>query len=294
MKIFITGGTGYVGGPVVARLARAHDVTALARTDAGAQGLARVGATPLHGALDDVTSFRDAAAQADAIVHLAAGRHPVDELLALAGGRVFVYTSVLFLLGDTAAADEETSPRPLPHLVSRLEEEQRVLAAATSDRATAVIRPGMVYGGGDGGAVSMLFRTAADEGAAAYVGDGANEWPLVHRDDVADLFALVVEAQARGVFHAVDEAPATVLQIARAASEAAACEGRTRAIALDDARQFLGPFADALVLNQHVTAPRSHALGWAAARPPFVSDAPRAYDEWRVSAGHGVGGSAAR
>ncbi len=158
--------------------------------------------------------------------------------------------------------------------------ERLVLGSTTETLATAVIRPGMVYGG-KGGLVSSLFASAVNEGVVAYVGDGRNRWSLVHRDDLAVLYRLVLERRAREVFHGVDGVPARTAELARAAAEAAGKGGATRSVPLEEARKQMGPVADALVLDQVVVTRRAGELGWKPARRSFLESARAAYLEWR-------------
>jgi len=236
MKIFLTGATGYLGSAIAAALIRArHDVTALVRSSASAARVSDNGLHPHRGDLREATSYRDAALAADAIIHAGveggADRIEVDRIFVEAvAGPSLVYTSVLFVLGDIAGGDESsTASGP------RAEHEQHVLA-----RGGAVIRPGMIWGGD-----AWLF------GHPIVIGDGENRWPLVHRDDVAELYRLVVERGARGIFHAVAE-------VRRARDVFPSIRGT----ALEEARTELGAFADALALDQDVRAERSRALGW--------------------------------
>jgi nucleoside-diphosphate-sugar epimerase len=302
MRVFITGGAGYVGSAVTARLSAAgHGVLGLVRTDERAERLRRLGAEPVFGDIRDPDSFIRHAADCDAVVHLAqaqgADRAAVDaaavEAFLEAGRRdtrlrAFVYTSVLFVLGDTGdePAAEAHAEAPPPFAAARAEIERRVLEGSSDSLVRAVIRPGMVYGGGAGGSVSELFRGSVEEGAATYVGEGRNRWSLVHREDAAELFRLVVERRASGYFHAVDGLPLTVREVAEAASRAAGAEGRTKSWDLEEARAALGSFADALCLDQVAGATRARALGWAPARPSF--DAATAFAEWEREERSGV------
>ncbi|HYI10005.1 MAG TPA: NAD-dependent epimerase/dehydratase family protein [Thermoanaerobaculia bacterium] len=235
MKIFITGATGYVGSAIATALIRArHDVTALVRSPASAARVRDAGIVPVRGDLLEPASWRDTARAADAIVHAGVesgtNRIGVDRLVldAIAGPNL-IYTSVMFVLGNVENADE-TTPAGGP----RAEHERIVLEAGG-----AVIRPGMIWGED-----AWLFENPIT------IGDGSNRWPLVHRDDVGELYRLVVESGARGVFHAVAE-------VIRAADVFPGHE-----VPLEEARKELGGFADALALDQDVTALRSVAIGW--------------------------------
>lgn len=236
MHVFLTGATGYVGSAIAAALIRArHDVTALVRSSTSAARVLSYGIHPQHGDLRDPASYRDAALAADVIVHAAveggADRMDVDRVFVDAvAGPALIYTSVMFVLGNVDDGDE-SAPASGP----RAEHERLVL-----DRGGAVIRPGMIWGDD-----AWLFDHPI------YIGNGENRWPLVHRDDVAELYRLVIESGARGVFHAVTE-------VLRAREVFPSITGTT----LEDAREELGGFADALALDQNVRAKRSRALGW--------------------------------
>jgi nucleoside-diphosphate-sugar epimerase len=236
MRIFLTGATGFLGSGIAASLIRArHDVTALVRSSTSAARVLSYGIEPHRGDLRDPDTYRDAARAADAIVHAGVeggeDRMDVDRVFvdAVAGPNL-IYTSTLFLLDDVEHGDESS-----PATGQRAQHEQLVLAAGG-----AVIRPGMIWGA-EG---AYLFEHPIT------IGDGSNRWPLVHRDDVAELYRLVVESGARGIFHAVAE-------VMRAAD---VFPGKN--VPLEEARKELGGFADALALDQDVTALRSVAIGW--------------------------------
>lgn len=240
MNIFLTGATGYVGSAIAASLIRArHDVTALVRSSTSAARVLSYGIHPHHGDLRDPASYRAVANNADVIIHAAvedgADRIGVDRVFvgAMASAKL-IYTSVLFVLGNVDDADESAAASG-----PRAEHERIVL-----DASGAVIRPGMIHGED-----AYLFSHPL------YIDDGLNRWPLVHRDDVAELYRLVAESRARGVFHAVRE-------VMRARDVFPDIKGTP----LEVAREELGGFADALALDQNVRAARSRELGW---RPTF-------------------------
>jgi nucleoside-diphosphate-sugar epimerase len=241
MNLFLTGATGFLGSAIAASLVRArHEVTALVRSSTSAARVRGYGITPHHGDLRDPDTYRDAALAADAIVHAGVESGPdrieVDRIFVDAvAGPTLLYTSVLFILGNVEDADE-SAPASGP----RAEHERIVLAAGG-----AVIRPGMIHGEG-----AWLFENPI------VIGHGSNRWPLVHRDDAAELYRLVVESGQRGVFHAVTEV-----------RRAAAVFPGVAPTPIDEARRELGGFADALALDQNVRAPRSLALGWRPQNP---------------------------
>jgi nucleoside-diphosphate-sugar epimerase len=190
---------------------------------------------------------------------------------------------VLGSTGDTPAYEDAATDHPAALVAWRVEHEKRVLAAGEAggiDLATAVVRPGMVYGH-EGSLIASYFASAEKSGAAQLVGDGANRIPMIHVDDLARLYRAVLERRARGIFHAVDGHPVTLLEVARAASEAAGKGGATRSLSLEEARQKMGPVADAVVLDQIVLSRRAAEVGWEPRRGPFLGEAGRACEEWR-------------
>jgi nucleoside-diphosphate-sugar epimerase len=293
VRIFLTGATGYVGSAVAAALVRAgHSVTALIRAPGKERALLQLGVSTVRGDLDEPASYERIAALHDTIVH--AGFEDADtDLIALETligaartdeGRHLIYTSGAWVLGDThgTAAYENTPVRAPARVVSwRGEHEQLVLLSADEGVTPCVVRPGLVYGG-KGGLVSRYFSSAAEEGAAAFIGDGRNHLSLVYREDLAQLYRLVVEKRGWGIFHGVDGMPLRVVEVARAASEVAGAGGATRSIPPAQARATLGAVADALCLDQQVGTRRAGELGWKPRYESFHEGAPSAFAEWSV------------
>lgn len=295
MRIFLTGATGYIGSAVARELAdRDHRVIGLTRLAEKASYLRDLGAEPVLGDVRDVDSYRDALMTADALVHLAAehsearvaaDRAAVDAMLEAAGdgpARTIVYTSGCFVLGETGdgPANEDASTEDAPELVAwRPAHEERVLESGGEHLATSVIRPGMVYGGKDG-LFARFFATAERDGAAEFIGDGANRWSPVYRGDVARLYRMVIEDGGRGTFHCAEPAE-RVGELAMAASRAAGASGHTRRLRVDEARKEMGELADALTLDQVVGCRRAHDFGWAPEHPPFIESAAAVYEEWK-------------
>jgi nucleoside-diphosphate-sugar epimerase len=296
MRVLVTGATGYIGHAVVGELAAAgHAVTGLVRSEEKAEQVRRLGARAVVGDIAEPATYREPAAGHEALVHTAfeygpravgADRAAVETLIAAAragGARSLVYTSGIWVLGETGespAAEDAPTDHPAALVAWRPAHERLVLEAGADQLAAAVIRPGIVYGG-RGGLLGSYFESAEKEGAARYVGDGLNRLPMIHLEDLARFYRRVIEQGARGVFHAVDGNAVPLAEVARAASEAAGRGGATRPIPLNEARQSLGPFADALALDQVIESRRAAGLGWRPEHPSFLAEAARAYQEWK-------------
>ena len=305
MRIFLTGATGYIGGPVLDALVRGgHDVTALVRDNEKARRVKARGGHPVIGNLADPESFRGSADAQDGYVHAAfdyaSGKGPAIERAALetiiaaakrprtAGStapakRFVIYTSGVWILGRTPEPASEDAPiNPIAMASFRPAHEQLVLEAADDHLRTIVVRPGVVYGGG-GGIVGDMFKSATN-GLVRVVGDGNNHWPLVYDRDLADLYAkLAVNIDASGIYHANDEGDERVNDLVSAIAPYVPVRPNVRNVPIDEARTKMGPFADALALDQLVRSPRAHALGWTPTLHSVAGNAARLFEEWRAA-----------
>lgn len=297
MRVFVTGATGHIGSAVLDALQRAsHDVVALVRHQDKARRLADRGIDAAVGTLGNPNTWRAQAATCDAFVHAAFEPSPkgveieriaLDTLVEVArgaserGAAALVYTSSLWVLGQTPDPADETAPlHPAAIVAWRPEHERLVLDAGTDRLRTAVIRPGYVYGGARGVVADLL--ASAENGLMRIVGSGDNHWPLVYDRDLADLYVRVVASDdGRGVFHATDEADETLRAIADAIAAHRPHPPDIRYVPLAEAQAKMGPIAEALALDQRVRSPRAHALGWTPSLSSVSGNIPRLFEELR-------------
>jgi nucleoside-diphosphate-sugar epimerase len=271
MKIFLTGGSGYIGRATIDALVRhGHTVEALVRSDRAAEAVSARGAVPVRGGLDDLGVLNSAAARAEAVVHLAQAQTGDEDLAAATamqdgiGSGTYVHTGGTWVYGDTHGIVDETAPWNPPSVVAwRRPVEEAVLQRADKGGRPVVVQPGLLYGGENRLIDAFFAQPGREAGAVPYIGDGANRWALVHIDDIAELYVAALKAKPGSVYAGVGGVNPTARECAQAIARSLGLDGRTASITLEQARERMGPVADAFALDQQVTPARAGAeLGW--------------------------------
>lgn len=275
MRIFLTGATGFIGSAIVPELIHAgHQVLGLARSDAAAASLTKAGAEAQRGSLDDLESLRNGAAAAGAVIH-AGFHHDFSNYAAaaLAGsGRLFIVTSGTALAAPCRIATEEDAP---DSRLPRKSEEAAASVAAQGAHVSVLRLPPSVHGDGDHGFVPLLICIAREKSVSAYVGDGMNRWPAVHRLDAARLYRLVLEKDSSASrYHAVADEGVPFREIAQVI-------GRRLNIPVvskspEEAADHFGWFAHFAGLDCPASSARTQQqLGWRAMQPSLIADIDR-------------------
>ena len=290
MHVFVTGGSGLTGPAVVSELiAGGHSVTGLARSDRSAARLRALGAATHPGSLDDLDALRTGAEGADGVVHMAFGgdfadpedmatrdRTAIETLgRALVGsGKPLVMTSGTFVMTPGRVSTEHDAPDPESIAWFRIPGEQACLdLAGQGVRASVVRLAPTVHGPGDYGFIAMLVSAAREAGTSAYIGDGANRWPAIHRLDAARLFRLALEkAPAGSALHGADESGVTLRTIAETIGEQLGVP--TVSLGPGEAAERYAPF---MITAYGTDAPASSAhtrelLGWTPTHPTLLAD----------------------
>lgn len=287
MRVFVTGSTGYIGSRVCARLSSdGTSVAGLTRSTVGAQKLEQLGVEARRGDLTHIESVVDAAADADAIIHIPAshdfaGGEALDRALTQAlldslegTDKAFVYTSGARIYGDThgTAVNEDAPLDPPGSLRTRVEVEQEVLAAVARGIRTAVIRPTLTHGRAGSAAMTFLINDLQRNRVARYVDEGTNAWSFVHVDDLADLFALIItRAPAGSLWNGASGEPVALKALAEAMGTSVGAPAAS--LPYKDAQTAWGEMAAFLRTDMRVDGSKAvNALGWRPHRADVVEE----------------------
>jgi nucleoside-diphosphate-sugar epimerase len=298
MRVFVTGASGWIGSAVVPELIDAgHQVTGLARSDASAAALTAAGAQAHRGTIDDLDILRTEAAASDGVIHLAfkhdiafsggmqeaadADRRAVETIGdALAGsGRPLVIASTFVPVPGRVATERDglaTGPAGAGAAEgpqARAATAQMTLALASRDVRSSVVRlPPTVHGEGDKWFMAALVGVARDKGISAYIGDGSNRWPAVHRLDAAHLFRLALEkAPAGSVLHAVADEGVPIRSIAEVIGRH--LDIPVVGLSPEDAAGHFGWLAGVVAVDGPASSALTRELlGWQPVQPGLIDD----------------------
>jgi nucleoside-diphosphate-sugar epimerase len=262
VRIALLGATGVLGRRLAPRLAAAgHDVSALVRSERGADAATQNGARPVRGDVLDAGSLEAALAGADVVVNLASAipavprptpadwavndsvrrkgtRNVLDAALDSAVEH-YVHASVYLVYGDDAGDEpvSESAPlRPAPAIRSAVDGEEMVRAAGIG---WTILRPGWLYDAGAWHTEQLLEQLRA---GTAIVPDDAPGWRSpVHAVDVARAVELVLVRRPAGeVFNVADDHPVRTGELLDGLAEMLAAP-RPRRLGRAEAAAQLGP-----------------------------------------------------
>jgi nucleoside-diphosphate-sugar epimerase len=237
VRVFLTGGTGFIGGDVARLLReRGDDVRALVRVPARATALQELGCDLVEGDLSDETALRSALAGCDAVVHCAAvyeigvlesdrerlvdanvrGTERVLGAALAAGVSKAVYVSTVAVFGDTKGhvADEDWQRAEGQAFTSayeqtKVEAHERARQIGAKGLPLVVVQPGVVYGPGDHSEVGGLFARLL-KGRLPLAPFPEMGITPVHRDDVSAGILLALDKGVAGESYVLAGEPTTL------------------------------------------------------------------------------------
>jgi nucleoside-diphosphate-sugar epimerase len=284
MRVFVTGASGHIGSAVVPELIQAgHHVTGLARSDASVAAIEAMGAQARRGDLNDPDGLAAAAADADAVVHLA-----FDHAAMGAGnfaGAVATDLAVVQAFGDALAGTGKTfigigvRPSGDPRRDAAVNANPRSAVGRAIDalgrrgvRTILVAIPPVTHSANDEhGFIPTLITIARDTGVSGYVGEGTNRWPAGHTLDVASLYRLALEkAPAGAQLFAAAEEGIEVREIAEVIGRQLGIPAVS--IAPEQAADHFKGFP---FITMDITMPSADTrqlLGWAPTNPGLIAD----------------------
>ncbi len=287
MRVFVTGATGFVGSAVVKELiAAGHRVVGLVRSDANAAALEKAGGEVHRGAVEDLDSLRRGAADADGVIHTAfihdftkfVENCEIDRRAITAMGEVLAGSDrpLIITSGTGAGAPRRVSREsdrfPLDHPNPRIASEQAADAVEAMGVKVMSLRLPQVHGKGDHGFVPILIGIARNKGRAAYVGDGRNRWPAVHRFDAARLYRLALEKGTAGArYNAIAEEGVSL----RALEKAIGRHLNLPVVSLspEEAADYYGWFAAFATMDMPASSDWTQkTLGWRPTEPGLLAD----------------------
>jgi nucleoside-diphosphate-sugar epimerase len=287
MRVFVTGASGFIGTATTKELiANGHEVLGLARSDANAAALEKLGAKVHRGSLEDLDSLRKGAKETDGTIHLAfihdftkfAENGQIDRRAIEAMGEVLegtnkplIVTSGTGLIAPGVVSTEDMRRDSGPH-VPRVSEQAGLAYASRGVRAIAIRLPQVHGGGGKAGLITYLLEGARRKGAAAYVDEGTERWAAAHRQDVARLYRLALEkGVADGIYHAVGEEGVPMRQVIDVIGRA--LNVPVVSIGKEEAGDYYGPLAMFAGLDMPASsALTQQRLGWTPTGIGLIAD----------------------
>jgi nucleoside-diphosphate-sugar epimerase len=296
MRVFVTGASGHIGLPVVRDLlAAGHAVVGLARSETSAKTIAATGAEARRGSLDDLEGLKQAAREAEGVIHLAfkhdlalvsgdfmgavtADLRAVEAIgEALAGSqKPFVNTTGTMLLAhsvhDRAGTEEDLGQEGgNPRVAS----ESLSLGFAKRGVRTSIMRlsPTVHSSLDHHGFIPMLIAAARKNGFSAYVAEGSARWPAVHTLDAARLYRLALEAAPAGSrVHAAAEEGVPFRAIAEAIGRG--LNAPSKSVSAEQAAQVFGGFLGMIAQLDNLTssARTRELLGWKPTHAELLAD----------------------
>ncbi len=232
MKIFITGGSGFLGSKTIKKLLESgHEVTALVRSESSLKKVSGIGVKTINGDLDDITKFESIFSKVDAVVHCAApvefwgkwekfDNQIVQASINLArkasdfGVKRFIHISSESVLQDRnpLVGINETYPypdRPNSYYGKAKKNAELALLSFETKMEIIILRPTFIYGPGCPSFETILNK--ANSGQFLWIDHGKSEFEAVHIENVASaILCALKNGKSKSIYFITDDQKRTV------------------------------------------------------------------------------------
>lgn len=263
-NVFLTDSNDYLSISLLKKLlSNGHHVTVLANTSDAAEEAERRGATVIWGDLKKIDSYAETLRHNDVVIHNSQSldlqhthteTNVIETIIKTLRGtnKTFIYTSNLWVLGDTRTLADEQSPLvPITLVAPIAHNETLVRESSREGIRSIVLRPGLIYGS-ENAFVEELIRRSRKERTLSITGNEKNQLALVHIDDLTDLFLLAINSgKAGAVYHAVDGRPVPTRELLEYIGNLFKIQNR-EILNSDEAKKKYGALAEAYSLNQQI------------------------------------------
>jgi len=306
MKVFVTGGTGFIGGHVVRKLrARGDEVRVLVRNPEKGRSLADLGCELVEGTVSDREVIKNGMLGCDAVIHGAAvyevgipeseheamheanvgGTENVIAACRAAGARrvVHVGTEAALMAGQPLVNVDEDAPlrpdSPALYSSSKARAEQRVRAANGDGLETVVVRPRFVWGRGDTTLLPQIV-SMTKAGRFAWIGGGGQLTATTHIDNTVEGLVLgAARGKPGGVYFVTDGDPVVFREFVSQLIRTQGLEPPTRTLPLPVARAAAAASESAWkLLRRKDRPPLTRFTVWVSALECTINDS-RAREE---------------
>lgn len=274
MKVFLTGATGFVGSVVAEKLkGKGHKVSGLARNNEAEAKLLEKNIEVVRGELHDFEVLKNAAREADAVIHTAFSHNFDDyndavkldrnviaafaEALAQTN-KPLIVTSSSAVLGDTKSyeADEDYPFDQNSTRLLRGEAERDVLQLSQIGIRSIVLRlPLFVYGRSGSSFVPFVINQAKKENSANYVESGEQKVSAVHVEDAADLYLLALETSTAKRLYNVAAESVSLKEMNEAVARL--LDVPAKSISREKAKEQFGKMFEFLSINNQMSSEKA-------------------------------------
>jgi len=227
MKVFITGGTGFLGQRIIHRISKNDwEISGLARSSQSSKKLESLNVKSVFGSLENIDQWQQALSGVDIVIHCAAPvefwgdwekyqKGIVDATSALFsaaeqnGVKKFIFISSESVLQDKKDLIDIDESEPYPGAPNSYYGKSKMLAeqfilAQQSDMKSIIIRPTFIWGQGVQALDTMIKKVKS--GDFMWIDHGKSLFEMVHVDNVAEAIALAcVKGENKNIYFVTDD-----------------------------------------------------------------------------------------